>query len=81
MSGQKSEVINSRFANQRISSRRHVWGGGGGGGGYFNTKHASQHLHEGLLVHYICQDYNHSRDVLNRKNTATPLKILANVVY
>ena len=28
MSGQTSEVINSRFANQRISSRRHVhvWG-------------------------------------------------------
>ena len=26
MSGQKSEVINSRFANQRISSLRHVWG-------------------------------------------------------
>ena len=33
MSGQKSEVINSPFANQRISSRIHVWGGGGGGGG------------------------------------------------
>ena len=43
MSGQKSEVINSRFANQRISSRRHVWEGWGGGG-FFNTKQASQHL-------------------------------------
>ena len=52
MSGQKSEVINSRFANQRIFS----------GDMYGVLQYQARQIflsicHEGLLVHYICQDF------------------------
>ena len=37
----RNERFISRFANEQIFYRTHVWGGGGG---VFNIKHASQHL-------------------------------------
>ena len=48
-----------------------MYGGGGGGGGGGGTSIPSTPVsicHEGLLVHYICQDYNHTlRTILGKR--------------
>ena len=71
MSGQKSEVILVRGLRINVHLPVDMYGGGGGGGGGAGTSIPSTPVsicHEGLLVHYICQDYNHTlRTILGKR--------------